>query len=122
MAFQRELHPGGISKPSLGVNDVEKIEGVVDRDQHQDEECPPCGGPSPLTIHRPDGPGHSHAGTREKHRVRPAQPIEQRNNGQASQGASRQIGGVKRGNVVGLARKDNGEFQAGDKNGTAEAR
>ncbi len=64
------------------------------------------------------GPDHSrcrHADSREEYGVRSTQPVEQRDNGQASQRASRQVGGIKRGNVFGLARKNHGEFQAGDK-------
>ncbi len=47
----------------------------------------------------------------------PAQPIKQRHDSQTSQRSSGQIGGIERRNMPGLARKHDGEFQSGDKEG-----
>ena len=111
----RELHPCGVSKPALGINDVEEFSGVVDRNQYQQEEQlgPPllsalCG-PAP-TQFRPRP-----CTRRQEYGVGTAQPVEQRDDGEAGQRAAAEIGGVERRNVLGLAGKDDGEFQSGDK-------
>ena len=116
MAFQRANSTHAESrKTSLGVNNVEEVEGGVDRDQDQNEQGPSGGGSSRLAVHCPDGSRDRHADAGEKHGVGATQPVEQRDDGQASQRAPRQIGGVERGNVFGLACKNNREFQPGNK-------
>ncbi len=117
----RELDPGGIAEASLGVNDVEESAGVVDGDQDQHEQRASGGRSSRPAVDRPDRSCQGHADGGKKHGVRSAQPIEQRDDGQAGQRSSRQIGGVERRNVPGLARKHDGEFQSGDKEGNGRS-
>ena len=111
----REFYPRGIPKPSLGVNNIEELAGVVDANQDQDEQGPSRSRPPRLGVRRPDGSGDCHAHAGEEHSVRATQPIEQRDNREASQRPAREIGGVEQGNVPGLAREYDGEFQSGDK-------
>ncbi len=58
-----------------------------------------------------------HASAGEEHGIGAAQPIEQRDNGEAGQGATPEVGGIERRDMFRLAGKDYGEFQSGDEEG-----
>ena len=74
-----------------------------------------------LLVRRPHHSGHRHAYAGEKHRVGAAQPIEQRDDGQTGQRAARQIGGIERRDMFGLARKHDREFQSSNKEGNCRS-
>ena len=117
-----KFHPGRIAKHALGVDDIDQ----------------PARSDSPRSTPRmqPPGPDASLRALEDsaqtmrpqaitdrrcQNGVRAAEPVEQRNHGQAGQRAAAQIGAVKTRNAPRLARKDHRKQQSGQKEWQADA-
>jgi len=93
----REFHPGLVAKHALGVNDVHEAPIVIDGNQQNQRARQRAGDLADGRRKSPGRGGECHRHARKQDGVRPADPVQERNDSQASERSTQQIGSVKAG-------------------------
>ena len=114
----RELHLRRIAEHAFGVNHVDQPARVVRADQRQQRERQQGGvSAQPGGISAQIVAAAAMAAPATQNDVRPSDPIQQRDDCQASQRSATQVGAVESRDPAGLARENDCEKKSGEKEG-----